>query len=57
MPESFSDVAELPEDVLSAIRDLGWDEPMPVQSRVIPLMSKGRDLIVAARRAPSGSPS
>ncbi len=49
MPESFSDLAELPEDVLGGIRDLGWDEPMPVQSRVIPLMAKGRDLIVQAR--------
>jgi len=49
MPDSFSDVAELPEDILSGIRDLGWDKPMPVQARVIPLMMGGGDLIVQAR--------
>lgn len=49
MTVSFSDVADLPEDVLQGIRDLGWEQPMPVQSRVIPLMLQGRDLIVQAR--------
>jgi ATP-dependent RNA helicase DeaD len=39
---------ELPEEVQRGIRDLGWSEPMPVQSKVIPLMHKGADLIVKA---------
>jgi superfamily II DNA/RNA helicase len=38
-------------DVFSAeirrgIEDLGWEKPMPVQQRVIPLMREGKDLIV-----------
>ncbi len=43
---SFSD---LPDDILAGIRDLGWKEPMPVQSRVLPIFDSGRDLIVQAR--------
>jgi ATP-dependent RNA helicase DeaD len=43
---SFSD---LPDDILAGIRDLGWTEPMPVQSRVLPVFDTGRDLIVQAR--------
>jgi len=39
---------ELPETVQAGIRDLGWTEPMPVQSKVVPLMREGRDLIVKA---------
>jgi ATP-dependent RNA helicase DeaD len=46
---SFQDLTELPPEILQGVRDLGWSEPMPVQSRVIPLMRAGRDLIVQAR--------
>ncbi len=45
----FSDLTELPEDILAGIGDLGWKEPMPVQTQVIPPMREGRDLIVQAR--------
>jgi ATP-dependent RNA helicase DeaD len=38
----------LPEEVQRGIRDLGWSEPMPVQTKVIPLMREGVDLIVKA---------
>jgi ATP-dependent RNA helicase DeaD len=38
----------LPEEVQRGIRDLGWSEPMPVQTKVIPLMREGADLIVKA---------
>jgi ATP-dependent RNA helicase DeaD len=48
----MSDLAEifreLPEAVQRGIRDLGWSEPMPVQTKVIPLMREGKDLIVKA---------
>jgi ATP-dependent RNA helicase DeaD len=49
MPEGFARIADLPDDVLAGIGDLGWHDPMPVQERVIPLMRAGRDLIVQAR--------
>jgi ATP-dependent RNA helicase DeaD len=39
---------DLPEPVQQGIRDLGWTEPMPVQTKVLPLMRAGRDLIVKA---------
>ena len=49
-PASPSDLfTDLPEDVQAGIRDLGWREPMPVQSAVIPAMRAHRDLIVQAR--------
>ena len=46
--ESFS-FDELPEDLRRSIAELGWTEPMPVQSRVLPIMRQGSDLIVQAR--------
>ncbi len=39
----------LPEDIRRGIADLGWKEPMPVQSQSIPVMRRGGDLIVQAR--------
>ncbi len=41
--------ADLPEDILAGLHDLGWKEPMPVQARVLPVMREGKDLIVQAR--------
>ncbi len=41
--------AELPDSLQSGIRELGWEAPMPVQERVIPVMREGRDLIVKAQ--------
>src|SRR5512134_483864 len=53
MPESPDQsshlFADLPDDVQAGIRDLGWSDPMPVQSAVIPAMRARRDLIVQAR--------
>ena len=48
MSELLEIFRELPEEVQRGIRDLGWSEPMPVQSKVIPLMREGADLIVKA---------
>jgi ATP-dependent RNA helicase DeaD len=48
VPELSEIFATQSPDIQTAIRDLGWAEPMPVQSRVIPPMSEGRDLIVQA---------
>jgi len=47
MSESLFD--ELPENVQSGIRALGWTEPMPVQEKVVPMMRAGHDLIVQAQ--------
>jgi ATP-dependent RNA helicase DeaD len=44
--ESFD---ELQDDLHQGIRDLGWEKPMPVQARVIPMMEAGIDLIAQAR--------
>jgi ATP-dependent RNA helicase DeaD len=49
MTDGFEQLTDIPDDVLAGIRDLGWQDPMPVQARVIPLMRGGRDLIVQAR--------
>ena len=46
LSELFGECAD---DVQAGIRDLGWAEPMPVQSKTIPLMREGHDLIVQAR--------
>ena len=48
MDDSSEVFSELPEEIQQGIRDLGWTEPMPVQARVLPIMRKGRDLIVQA---------
>jgi ATP-dependent RNA helicase DeaD len=45
-PSIFPD---LPEDIHAGIRDLGWQSPMPVQARVLPLFAAHKDLIVQAR--------
>ena len=45
-----SDLFEkLDDDLRSAVQDLGWTTPMPVQTKVIPLMRGDRDLIVQAQ--------
>ena len=43
-PEQFGELP-LRSETLRAIRRLGWTEPTPIQSQVIPLMTAGRDLI------------
>ena len=40
--------ANLPESIQAGIRELKWTEPMAVQSKVIPQMREGHDLIVQA---------
>jgi ATP-dependent RNA helicase DeaD len=47
--DEFRSFDGLPEALRAGVGDLGWKEPMPVQSRVIPLMRRGGDLIVQAR--------
>ncbi len=41
--------SSLADDVRSAVEDLGWTSPMPVQQKAIPLMRDGGDLIVQAQ--------
>ena len=48
MSESSEIFAELPEPIRRSVEDLGWTEPTPVQTKVLPLMRKGGDLIVQA---------
>ena len=48
MTSELSDFTSFSEEIQSAIAELGWKEPVPVQQRVIPLMREGRDLIVQA---------
>jgi ATP-dependent RNA helicase DeaD len=45
LTEIFSDLAPL---IQQGIQDLGWTQPTPVQSKVLPPMGEGRDLIVQA---------
>jgi ATP-dependent RNA helicase DeaD len=42
-------VADLPEPLQKAVAAAGWTELMPVQSRTIPYMVAGRDLMVQSR--------
>ncbi len=48
MSEDLNSFETFSEEILQGIRELGWTKPMPVQSRVIPFMRDGRDLIVQA---------
>jgi ATP-dependent RNA helicase DeaD len=41
---SFADLA-LPEPIQKAVKDLGFEEPTPIQSLAIPLLRDGRDVI------------
>ena len=40
---------QLPEQLQTAVRNVGWDSLMPVQRRTIPYMMEGRDLMVQSR--------
>jgi ATP-dependent RNA helicase DeaD len=48
MTQELTNFETFPEDIQSGIRELGWSEPTEVQRRVIPIMSRGSDLIVQA---------
>jgi len=41
--------SDLPEEIQQGVRELRWTRPTPVQERVIPPMTAGRDLIVQAQ--------
>src|SRR5450759_5216369 len=47
-PMSF-DYLDLRAELLSAIAAQGYTEPTPIQSRAIPLVLEGRDLLAAAQ--------
>jgi len=49
MPPLEPPFSELPESIQQGIRELRWSRPTPVQERVIPPMTAGRDLIVQAQ--------
>ena len=42
---SWSECVGLSEDVMKAIRDLGWKEPSPIQRQAVPLGMQFRDMI------------
>ncbi len=46
LTELFSD---LPDDIQTSLKELGWSTPMPVQAKAIPLMREGGDLIIQAQ--------
>lgn len=48
MPESFEDLG-LSADLLKSVNKNGYMEPTPVQTRAIPIIQKGRDLLAAAQ--------
>jgi len=47
-PARFGDLTLRPE-TLRAIQALGWRQPTPIQSKVIPLLREGRDLVGQAQ--------
>ncbi len=47
-PKQFGTLLLRPETVRT-IRKLGWTEPTPIQSKVIPVMAEGRDLVGQAQ--------
>jgi ATP-dependent RNA helicase DeaD len=49
MGDSSNLFDSLSDDIRSAITDLGWTSPMPVQAKAMPLMREHRDLIVQAQ--------
>ena len=48
-PPDLESFDSLSEGLRQGIRDLGWEKPMQVQARVIPLMETKIDLIAQAR--------
>ncbi|MGD8317142.1 MAG: DEAD/DEAH box helicase [Myxococcales bacterium] len=47
-PQTFEELGVC-EDVLRALRELGWESPTPVQRDSYPLIIEGRDVIVQSR--------
>ena len=47
-PAKFGDLTLRP-DTFRAIQALGWQQPTPIQSKVIPLLREGRDLVGQAQ--------
>jgi ATP-dependent RNA helicase DeaD len=48
MSEELTSFESFAEPIRKGVAELGWTRPMPVQSRAIPLMRAGRDMIVQA---------
>ncbi len=44
-PRSGFDDLELRPELLTALADLGYEEPTPIQSQAIPILLEGRDLL------------
>ncbi len=47
-PASFADLG-LPESLLAALRDVGYETPSPIQAATIPILLEGRDLVGQAQ--------
>src|SRR6478609_1896562 len=45
---SFAELG-LHADVMRAVEEMGFSEPMPVQAKTLPLITAGRDLMVQSR--------
>ena len=43
------DALDLPDDLLAAIRKVGFEEPSPIQAQTIPLLMEGRDVVGLAQ--------
>jgi len=48
MNDELTDFDSFSDEIKQGIEKLGWTVPMPVQSRAIPLMREGKDLMVQA---------
>jgi ATP-dependent RNA helicase DeaD len=42
-------IENLPEKLQAAVRELGWNELMPVQKKTIPYMLEGRDMLIQSK--------
>jgi ATP-dependent RNA helicase DeaD len=42
-------IEDLPANLLAAVRELGWNELMPVQRKTIPYMIAGRDMLIQSK--------
>ncbi len=47
-PASFADLG-LPEHLLAALRDVGYETPSPIQAATIPILLEGRDMVGQAQ--------
>jgi ATP-dependent RNA helicase DDX5/DBP2 len=47
--QNFREIAVLPEWVMTAVDDNGWDKPTPIQAQALPIAVAGKDMIGIAQ--------